>query len=153
MKCTNCRKNMEWDNIRYLFMCNCYKRKKESLINRFRRHLNIVLYGREVNCIIPKSTHFSHFGKGVTIGNKVILGENCYIYPHVTLGYKSGYPTIGNSVCIYANATIIGPITIGDNTVIGPGTFINKDLPPNSVVYRKQELIIKKKKIHIPHDS
>lgn len=48
---------------------------------------------------------------------------------------RKGVPTIGNSVWIGVNATIVGKITIGDNVLIAPNTFVNCDVPSHSVVY------------------
>lgn len=47
---------------------------------------------------------------------------------------KKGAPTIGNSVYIGLNSTIIGGITIGDDVLIAPNTFINEDIPSHSIV-------------------
>ena len=44
-----------------------------------------------------------------------------------------GYPTIGNNVIIFPNSTIVGRIHIGDNSIIGANSFVNKDIPCNSV--------------------
>ena len=43
-------------------------------------------------------------------------------------------PTIEDGVWIYANATILGNITIGKNSTIYAGTMITQDIPPCSVV-------------------
>lgn len=42
-------------------------------------------------------------------------------------------PTIGNNVVIFAGAKIIGNITIGDNSVLGPNTVAIEDIPKDSV--------------------
>ena len=44
-----------------------------------------------------------------------------------------GKPVIGNNVTIYAGTIIIGKITIGDNSIIGAGAVINKDVNPDSI--------------------
>ena len=38
---------------------------------------------------------------------------------------------IGNNVWIGANATILPGVTIGDNSVIGAGAVVSKDIPAN----------------------
>lgn len=40
---------------------------------------------------------------------------------------------IGNNVRIGSNATIL-PVTIGDNAIIGAGSVVTKDVPPNTTV-------------------
>ncbi len=49
-------------------------------------------------------------------------------------GKRKGVPTIGNRVCINANSVIVGKITIGDDVVIAPNTFVNFDVPSHSIV-------------------
>jgi len=41
---------------------------------------------------------------------------------------------VGNNVYISVGAIILGPITIGDNVVIGAGSVVNKDIPNNVIV-------------------
>lgn len=87
-------------------------------------------------------------GTGVVIGETCIIGDNVKIYQGVTLGAKSfpldengnpikgipRHPIVGNNVIIYANATILGRITIGDNAIIGGNTWVTKDVEANSRV-------------------
>jgi len=63
------------------------------------------------------------------------IGENCWINQQVTIGYKddTASPVIGNNVTITCGAKVLGPITIGDNVVIGANAVVVKDLPPDSV--------------------
>lgn len=69
-----------------------------------------------------------------TIINAKQVGENCTIYQQCTLGYgKTGKPTIGNNVKIYAGAIIIGDITIGNNCIIGAGAVVNKNVEDDKI--------------------
>lgn len=52
-----------------------------------------------------------------------------------------GAATIGNNVFIGAGTKIIGNITIGDNVIIGQNCVITKDVPSNSIVVNKNNLI------------
>ena len=90
----------------------------------------------------------------VTIGEGTIFGENVKIYEHnhcykdVNIpikkqGYISASIVIGKHCWIASNMTILKGVTIGDNCVIGAGCIIYKDVPDNSVVMNKQELMIK----------
>ena len=75
-----------------------------------------------------------HNGLGVVISRLAIIGNDCRIYQHVTIGAgKGGYPIIGNNVTIYANSVVVGNIRIGDNCIIGANSFVNVDVPDNSV--------------------
>jgi serine O-acetyltransferase len=87
-------------------------------------------------------------GTGIVIGETTIIGENVKIYQGVTLGAKSfpldehgnpvkgipRHPIVEDNVIIYANATILGRVTIGKNSIIGANTWVTTDVPPDSKV-------------------
>lgn len=80
-----------------------------------------------------------------TILNADSIGENFYVNHLVTVGEEKGKrPTIGNNVSVNTGAIIIGGITIGDNSVIGAGAVVVKDVPGNCVVVGNPSRIIKK---------
>ena len=61
------------------------------------------------------------------------------MYHGVTLGgtsWKKGkrHPTIEDNVIIGANAAILGPIRVGENSKVGSGSVVNKEVPPHSTV-------------------
>lgn len=79
-----------------------------------------------------------HYG-GIVISNEAVIGENCNIAQGVTIGRinkgpRKGAPKIGNRVWIGPNAVLSGNIIIGDNVLIAPLSFVNMDVPSNSVV-------------------
>ena len=56
------------------------------------------------------------------------------------------HPTILDNVVIYANASILGDVTIGKNVVIGSNVFITEDIKDNvKVVIGKPKLTVIKK--------
>lgn len=78
-------------------------------------------------------------GMGVVIGETSIIGDDVLIYHGVTLGSKTGvkgkrHPTIGNNVILGAQSTIIGNITIGDNSRVGAATVVLHDVAPGITV-------------------
>ncbi len=83
-------------------------------------------------------------GTGVVIGETSEIGDRVRIYQGVTLGalavskklqHHKRHPTIGNDVVIYANATILGGLTIvGDGSVIGGNVWLTSSVPAGSVV-------------------
>ena len=92
--------------------------------------------------------------KEITIGEGTIFGENVKIYDHNHIyviplkpikqqGYTSAPIHIGSHCWIGSNVTILKGVTIGDNSVVGAGCVIFKDIPANSVVINKQDLIQK----------
>jgi len=102
---------------------------------------------------------FIDHGTGVVIGETTVIGNNVKLYQGTTLGalsfthdergriIKGGkrHPTIEDDVTIYAEATILGNVTIGRGAVIGGNTWIKESVPPGvtvaspnpDLVYRK----------------
>ena len=86
---------------------------------------------------IGKGTKMPHDALGSLFHPDVIIGNNCVILHGVTIGGRSGYknlPIIKDNVWIGAHSIILGPITIGENSVIGAGSVVVKDVAANSVV-------------------
>ncbi|HDX8851223.1 serine acetyltransferase [Klebsiella michiganensis] len=99
-----------------------------------------------IKYLYEKNTHLPH-PIGITIGKKVILGTGCTIYQNVTLGVKNNkfedYPTLGDNVTVYANACILGGVTVGNNVIVGFGSLVDKDVPDNVIVAGCPATIIK----------
>ncbi len=107
---------------------------------RFVSHVSRFLTGIEIHpgAVIGPGLFIDH-GMGVVIGETTEMGENVTIYQGVTLGgtsleKKKRHPTIGNNVVIGAGAKILGPFKVGDNSRIGSGSVVVKEVPPNSLV-------------------
>lgn len=82
---------------------------------------------------------FIDHAMGVIIGETTIIGDDCVLYQNVTLGgtgKETGkrHPTLGNNVMVGVGAAVLGSITIGDNSKIGGGSVVVKDVPPNCTV-------------------
>lgn len=80
----------------------------------------------------------------VTIGNNVDINDYFTIMIHDfgTFVFRnlyhdfvpsSGKVTIGNNIYFGRNVTVLKGVTIGDNCIIGLGSIVTKDIPPNSV--------------------
>jgi serine O-acetyltransferase len=96
---------------------------------------------------IGKNFFIDH-GTGVVIGETSIIGNNVKIYQGTTLGalsfpkdergqiIKGGkrHPTIEDDVTIYAEATILGNVTIGKGAVVGGNVWIKESVPPGVTV-------------------
>ena len=101
---------------------------------------------------------FIDHGTGIVVGETTISGKNLKLYQGVTLGalsLKDGskirgvkrHPTIGSNVVIYAGASILGDITIGDDVTIGSNVFITESIPSNvKVTFSKPSLVITQNK-------
>lgn len=75
----------------------------------------------------------------ITINGGAKLGKNINIHKGVTIGQENrgkrkGIPSIGDDVWIGINSTIVGNVTIGNDVLIAPNSFVNKDVPSHSVV-------------------
>jgi len=101
-------------------------------------------------------------GLDISVGRNVFINQNCTFYdlgglaladdvmigPNVSL-ITSGHPieptqrragvtakpiAIERNVWIAAGATIIGGVTVGENSVVAAGSVVTKDVPPNTLV-------------------
>ncbi|MBQ8152230.1 MAG: serine acetyltransferase [Prevotella sp.] len=90
-------------------------------------------------------------GTGVVIGETSIIGNHVTLYQGVTLGAKSfkydengnmlnipRHPIIEDNVTVYSNASILGRITIGHNSVIGGNIWVTHDVPPYSRIQQSK---------------
>lgn len=101
---------------------------------------------------IPRS---ADIGRGLYIGytgsiavnEKAIIGENCNITSGVVIGAdnrgkRKGAPTLGDKVWVGTNAVIVGKISIGNDVMIAPNSFINFDVPSHSIVIGNPATVI-----------
>jgi serine O-acetyltransferase len=82
---------------------------------------------------------FIDHGMGVVIGETCEIGDNVTIFQGVTLGgtgKEKGkrHPTIKDNALIATGAKVLGSIIIGENSKIGAGSVVLKEVPPNSTV-------------------
>jgi acetyltransferase-like isoleucine patch superfamily enzyme len=91
---------------------------------------------------------YANFNLTILDANKVVIGDNVFIAPNVGL-HTSGHPldarrrnagleyawpiTIGHNVWIGAGVNVMPGVRIGDNSVIGAGSVVTRDVPPNVV--------------------
>ena len=100
---------------------------------------------------------FIDHGTGIVIGETSTIGKRAKVYQSVTLGAVSlsnakelrgvvRHPQLGDDVTLYAGASLLGPIKIGNNVTIGSNVFLTEDVGDNvKVVIGKPELIYKNK--------
>ncbi|MGE8207223.1 serine O-acetyltransferase [Heyndrickxia sp. NPDC080065] len=82
---------------------------------------------------------FIDHGMGVVIGETCEIGDNVTVFQGVTLGgtgKEKGkrHPTIKDNALIATGAKVLGSITVGENSKIGAGSVVLKEVPPNSTV-------------------
>ena len=100
---------------------------------------------------------FIDHGTGIVIGETSKIGKRAKIYQCVTLGALSlsnakelrgvtRHPQLGDDVTLYAGASLLGAIKIGNNVTIGSNVFLTKDVPGNmKVIIGEPELVYKNK--------
>jgi serine O-acetyltransferase len=97
---------------------------------------------------IGKGLFIDH-GMGIVIGETAEIGTDCVLYQNVTLGgtgkhVGKRHPTIGSRVMVGTAATLLGPITVGDDVKIGAETFIiNRDVPDHCTVVGAPGMIVR----------
>ncbi len=90
-------------------------------------------------------------GTGVVIGETTIIGNHVTLYQGVTLGAKNfsldsqghpinipRHPIIEDNVTIYSNATVLGRITVGHNSIIGGNIWLTYSVPPGSKILQRR---------------
>ncbi len=89
---------------------------------------------------------FIDHGTGVVIGETAVIGRNVRLYQAVTLGAKSfptdgdgqlkkglpRHPRVEDDVVIYAGATILGQVTVGQGSTIGGNVWLTHSVAPGS---------------------
>jgi len=115
-----------------------FYRNHNFFIARLISQISRMLTGIEIHpgAKIGKGFFIDH-GMGVVIGETCEIGDNVLIYQGVTLGgtgKNSGkrHPTVKDNVLIGAGAKVLGPVVIGENSKIGGGSVVIRDVPPNS---------------------
>lgn len=119
--------------------------------NHRRAELMWFKFQKDYACSFPpmitvgKNLRIEHY-LGTTIGRTTVMGDDVRIYQGVNViakvsgdqekwdNHERRHAIIGNNVVLGACCTIIGPITIGDNSFIGARAIVTHDVPPNSVV-------------------
>jgi serine O-acetyltransferase len=140
----------------------CYRGTIAIIYHRFAHELHVQgahLIARLIADIALESTgidihpaaaigegFFIDHGAGVVIGQTAIIGRNVRLYQGVTLGAKSfekapdgslvkgvpRHPILEDDVVIYAGATVLGRITIGQGSIIGGNVWLTHSVPAHS---------------------
>ena len=116
-------------------------------LGRFLSHISRFLTGIEIHpgAQIGSRCFIDH-GMGVVIGETSEISDNVTIYHNVTLGgiapsinsndqrNMKRHPTLEDNVVVGSGAQILGPITIGKNSLIGSNSVVTKNVPEKSVM-------------------
>ena len=140
--------------FRFSYYLRKTSRNKKSILIYFHKFMlrkYTYKFGIQIptNTKIGKGLYIGHFGN-IVINNNAIIGENCNIAHGVTIGQTNrgenkGFPTIGNKVWIGTGSVIVGNINVGNNVLIAPLTYVNKDIPSDSIAIGNPMKIIEDK--------
>ena len=115
-----------------------FLRKIFSFFYKFAFKFIQIITGIELPCEVEVGRNFviDHFG-GIVISGYAKFGDNCRIRNGVVVGLRRvtepKAPVIGDNVDIGTGAKVLGPITIGNNVVIGANAVVLTDVPENSI--------------------
>lgn len=152
-------------------LCFEYNNQKPSDLEKRREIIKKILGKTKENFLIEQP-FICDYGYNIEIGenfysnhnltildaNKVTFGNNVFVAPNCSF-YTAGHPLeaetrnkgleyakpieIGNNVWIGGNVVVLPGVKIGDNTVIGAGSVVTKDIPANVVAVGNPCRVIK----------
>lgn len=128
---------------------------------KLRKNVNINANGGKIvigKGVFINSNSSINSRKMVSIGDYVLIGENVHIYDHnhcfelkdvpiSSQGFTNSAVSIGDYCWIGSNVTILKGVNIGKNCVIGANCLIYKNIPDNTIVKLKQELILNDREV------
>ena len=122
-------------------------KKPEIIHNKLTEYNWLVQYPE--NLKLGKHTDIGAFTyinakEGVVIEDYVQIGSHCSTYSISTIDNKKGTIMIKKNAKIGAHSTIMPGVTIGENSVVGAYSFVNKDIPKNVITYGIPAKIIRK---------
>lgn len=107
---------------------------------RFLRKKMQAHYGLEIpgQATIGEGFYIGH-AYGITVNPDAVIGRNCNIHKGVTIGQENrgkrkGALVLGDCVWLGVNSTVVGAVTIGDDVLIAPNSYVNCDVPSHSIV-------------------
>ncbi len=139
IKCPDRRYHFWWRIANYLYTTKKHTKLARSINLKLRNKYSIDI---ELGAKIGPDLHISHY-VGIVITGYSEIGSNFHIKQNVTIGVhhsgQKGKIFIGDNIEIGANSCIIGDdISIGNNVFVGAMSFINKDIPSDSIVYTQK---------------
>lgn len=135
-------KMRESSYIRFILLYQNLYAKGFKRTAKFLYWLNRMLFSCDIPCtvVIGKNLCLPHFGLGVVIHPKTVIGDNVKIYQYVTIGVRvpgvSCGVVIGNNVMLGAGCKILGggQMKIGNNVKVGANSVVLCDVKDNATV-------------------
>jgi acetyltransferase-like isoleucine patch superfamily enzyme len=79
----------------------------------------------------------------IIIEDYVQIGSHCSIYSVSTIDNKEGKIHMKKNCKIGSHSVVMPGVTIGENSIIGAFSFVNRDIPPNVLAFGVPAKIIK----------
>ncbi len=121
-------------------LAHFFFKKKLFFIARAISQFSRFFTGIEIHpgAVIGRRLFIDH-GMGVVVGETCEIGNYVTLYQGVTLGGTGKergkrHPTLADNVLVATGAKVLGSITVGENSKVGAGSVVLKDVPPNSTV-------------------
>lgn len=137
------KRNMGGYQLRFLHILRIAQSSKSKvvkvvcklLLRRYRLKYGLEIYPETK---IGKGLYLGH-AFNITVNPKATIGDYCNLHKGVLIGQENrgkrkGCPELGNRVWVGINSAIVGKVTIGDDVLIAPCTYVNCDVPSHSVV-------------------
>ena len=81
---------------------------------------------------------------GVVVEDNVQIGSHCSIYSISTIDNSYGKVVLKNNCRIGSHSTILPGVSIGENSIIGAHSLVNKDIPDNVVAFGVPAKVVRK---------
>jgi serine O-acetyltransferase len=123
----------------------------------FFARLNIAITGADIefNAVIGPGMFISH-PVGIVIGRGTRIGRGVTLFQGVTCGVRSWhadaiqkFPTIGDNCCLFAQATVLGDVRIGNDCVVAAHALLTQDLPDGALARGVPAVIVPEEGRHI----
>lgn len=121
-------------------LAHFFFKKKLFFIARAISQVSRFFTGIEIHpgAVIGRRLFIDH-GMGVVVGETCEIGNDVTLYQGVTLGGTGKergkrHPTLADNVLVATGAKVLGSITVGENSKVGAGSVVLKDVPANSTV-------------------
>jgi len=82
---------------------------------------------------------------GVTIAEEVQIGSHCSVYSFSTIDDKAAPVVLERNCRIGTHSTVMPGVTIGENATVGAHSFVNCDIPANSIACGVPARVVKRK--------
>lgn len=102
------------------------------------------------NLVLGKKTDIGAFTYinaqyGVEIQDHVEIGSHCSVYSVSTIDHKQGKVIIKKNAKVGSHSVVMPGVTIGENAVVGAFSFVNKNIPDDTVAFGVPAKPVKKK--------